>query len=281
MATFKALLNEMAQAHIDNQVAQYILDGNFEKAAERYIDNIEKKGAKLPKTSSGTTTKMRKDNYAKNLQADEQLVDKITNDMWDKFDAAYKEAVAGDVPAERKTTKGKAQKTAEGETEVKTSGQSQKAIKSSLEKKLVKVRMEFEALLDKTEDEDKKEEIQEHIDGLNVMIEALRQKGAALPPKVQDELKKRYDKIQSTVKKKMGQEDDEDEDDEDDTYDEEEAKRAVDKIRAKLAGMKDYDDVEGLWREWLDRQKELRRGIANEAVENRMRSVLEIVKGDK
>jgi|GEM_PF-3007457 hypothetical protein len=280
MATFKGLLDEMAQAHIDNQVAQYILDGSFEKAVQRYIDNIEKKGGKLSKTSSGTTKKMRKQNYAENLQADKELADKITDEMWNKFDEAYKKQVEGEVDTERKTTKGKVRKTAEGKAEVKTSGQSQKIVKSNLEKKLVKTRMEYEALLKKTEDEDKKNEIQEHINGLNIMIKVLRQSAtkAPLPSKVQDELKRRYDKIQQNVQKQISKQGGDE--DEDDKYDEEAAKRAVDKIRAKLAGMKDYDDVEGLWREWLDRKKELEIEGQNESIERGLKQLLEMVKGE-
>jgi len=280
MATFKGLLDEMAQAHIDNQVAQYILDGSFEKAVQRYIDNIEKKGGKLSKTSSGTTKKMRKQNYAENLQADKELADKITDEMWNKFDEAYKKQVEGEVDTERKTTKGKVRKTAEGKAEVKTSGQSQKIVKSNLEKKLVKTRMEYEALLKKTEDEDKKNEIQEHINGLNIMIKVLRQSAtkAPLPSKVQDELKRRYDKIQQNVQKQISKQGGDE--DEDDKYDEEAAKRAVDKIRAKLAGMKDYDDVEGLWREWLDRKKELEIESQNESIERGLKQLLEMVKGE-
>ena len=282
MATFKGLLDEMAQAHIDNQVAQYILDGSFEKAVQRYIDNIEKKGGKLSKTSSGTTKKMRKQNYAENLQADKELADKITDEMWNKFDEAYKKQIEGEVDTERKTTKGKVRKTAEGKAEVKTSGQSQKIVKSNLEKKLVKTRMEYEALLKKTEDEDKKNEIQEHINGLNIMIKVLRQSAtkAPLPSKVQDELKRRYDKIQQNVQKQISKQGGDEDEDEDDKYDEEAAKRAVDKIRAKLAGMKDYDDVEGLWREWLDRKKELEIEGQNESIERGLKQLLEMVKGE-
>lgn len=84
------LINEMAQAHIDNQVVDLVLDGKYDEAAQKYIENMQLKGANVPRSSSATTKKFREDKYAKGLKADKEKIEQVSNEMWDKFDAAYK-----------------------------------------------------------------------------------------------------------------------------------------------------------------------------------------------
>jgi hypothetical protein len=287
------VLSEMAQSHIDDKVAQEIIDKNYEKAAQIYLDNIEKTTANPTPKIKMTTNKLRVGNYAKSLKANKELMNKIKKEDWDEFDKAYlqilkKEGV--DINPKRKTTKGKVQKTKEGEAEIKSSGQSQKVIKDRLESNLVKVRMEYEKLLEKTENEDKKAEIKEHIDGINTMIEVLRKtkEGAIFPQEDREKLKKKYDIIQKNIKEKIQKKEDKDEEDEDgdEGYNEKVALAAVNKIKTRLAGMKDYDDMEKVWKDWLDRKHEMDEKLMKRArplrqeentIEDKIKSLYELV----
>lgn len=257
--TFQQVLNEMAQQHIDNQVAELIINGDYDKAAERYIDNIEKAGGKIAKTSSGTTKKLRAEKYAKGLKADKELMDQITDEMWDEFDKSYKQQVGTKEGEEGKktTTKGKAQRTKEGETEIKTSGQSQKVIKDKLEEKLVKAReANKKELQNKDLTDEQKAILQTGIDQINLMIEALRQskKGAVLPPEKQEELKNMYGKIQEKAKKEIMKQQ-ENEEDEEEKYSEKDAKDAIDDMLARSKGMKELRSTNQMWKDWLKSKK--------------------------
>jgi hypothetical protein len=99
------VINEMAQAHVDNQVVDLVLDGKYDEAAQKYIENMQLKGANVPRSSSATTKKFRQDKYAKGLKADKEKIEQVSDEMWDEFDAAYKKQIEQSSESGGKTKK--------------------------------------------------------------------------------------------------------------------------------------------------------------------------------
>ena len=249
-------LDEMAQQHIDNEVVDLIKNGKYKEAAQRYIDNHGT--AKLAQKASATTTKLKRGDFAKNLAAGQGKVSGVSKDGWTAFENAYSELMGTSGQEKRgyKKTKGTVEKST---GEVKTTGQTRQKGLVKLENKLRTVAQGFQNELESTDDPEKKEEIQAHIDALETLGNALQytKKGeATLPPRTEEELKKlrdKYKKIGLQIKKAAKKEPE----DETDEYDEKVAADAIARLQRKLAGVKDLSDVNDLIADFRERKEML------------------------
>lgn len=201
---FITILQEMAATHMDNSVGELMAKGRVIDAVRKYIKNMESKNATIAKNSTAVTNKIREGRAPKSLKIDKKILDEIPNERWDEFDEIYRKTVSGEgVKKSYKTQKGKTIKTKDGEEIVITSGQKQKVIKDELETKMLRIKKEFEDQLSKVENEVEKERIKEHIRGLDIAIDGLREthRRPVLDADPKD-LKNRYDKITKEYKAK-------------------------------------------------------------------------------
>lgn len=192
---------EMAQQHFDNQIVDLIKDGEFEKAAEKYIDNHGT--TKPPQKATATTSKLKRGDFAKSLKADPSKVEGINKEEWASFEQAYSELMGTAEQEKRgyKKTKG----TVDAATgKVKTSAQSGSARVAALEKleaKIQKIAGEHQKAIEASDDEEEKEELKDKLRGLEILGQALQNTKAGratIPPQTEKEYERlaaRYEKI--------------------------------------------------------------------------------------
>ena len=246
-------IDEMAQQHFDDEVVNLIKSGEFEKAAEKYIENHG--SGKLAQKATATTGKLARGDFAKTLKANPEAVSKINKTQWDSFNQAYADLMGTGDQEKRgyKKTKG----TVDSATgKIKTSAQSgasRAASINKLEAKLQKIGAEYQKKLEDAETDEEREEIQSHLDGLEILGQALQntKKGkGSLPPESDAEIKKledKYAKIEAAMGKKMDRPvakygDDETRTDDEQEKVEQEAQRRLKK--RMHPGLRTLDDIE-------------------------------------
>ena len=258
-------IKEMAQSHFDDKVADLILNSKYDEAAQAYIDNHGT--AKLATTPKITINKLRKGEFAKGLKVDQEKVKKISDRQWDEFIKAY-EASVGSGGSEKRKYEKSIGKVDAATGEVKTSatatakGTAAKATK--LEEKVIKLIKEFDALVrNKDLPEAKREEALAHVDGLDVLLQSIQFAKAGrslMPPQSEEEVKKlkeRYEKIGKTYSERNKVRTDV-EGEAEPEFDEEIAKKATDRLIARLNAITDLDDVDQAWRDWVARKREMK-----------------------
>ncbi len=243
-------VNEMAQQHFDDDVVKFIKSGEFEKAAERYIDLHGT--AKLAQKATATTGKLKIGNFAKTLKADPEEVKKITKSEWEKFERTYTDLMGTSSEGKRKYTKTKGT-VDPGTGKIKTSSQSgaTRAVSiNKLEAKIQKIAGEFQKQLqDKELEDENKEEIKSHLEGLTILGQALQytKKGkGTLPLENKEDVKKledRYKKIEAALGKKMNRPIAKYADEP--SAEDKTVERAVRKVKKRLGlGLGNIDDIE-------------------------------------
>ena len=242
---------EMAQQHFDDEIFDLIQKGKYSEAAQRYIDNQQAKGYKVPKKPGATVSKLKKGSFSKGFVANKEKAKKITDEQWDEFSKAYEQITGAGEKRDYKGKKG----TEDPRGEVITSRSTIENAKG-LRKKVKALAKEFKELLPGKE-ELEREEILSHMEGLQIMYDALENtiKGkATIPPETEEgikKLKERYKKIGKTFEKRA------EEKDEEDKVSDEERAQAFAELRSRLRGFTDHEDVDGLWRDWHERKKRI------------------------
>lgn len=202
-------MDEMAQQHFDDEVVDLIKAGEFEKAAEKYIDNHG--SAKLAQKATATTGKLARGDFAKTLKADPEKVSKIPKTAWDSFNQAYADLMGTSEQEKRgyKKTKGSVD-SATGKIKTSAqSGASRAASINKLEAKIQKIAGEYQSKLEAAETDEEKEEARSHLEGLQILGQALQntKKGkGTIPPESEAQIKKledKYAKIEAAMGKKM------------------------------------------------------------------------------
>lgn len=245
---------EMAQQHFDNEIFDLIQQGKYEEAANRYIENQQAKGYKVPKKPGATVNKLKRGEFSKGFTASQEKAGEITNQQWDEFSKAYENIMGGTGKREYKKRKG----TEDPKGGIITSQSSMENAKK-LRKKLQMLAQEYKKVYDEAESEEARQEALAHISGLRTMFDALGNtlRGKpTLPPETEKEIQKLKDRYEKIGKKFEKQAEKADPDDDEVASDEERAE-AMAKLRSRLRGFTDPEDVEGLWKDWLERKRRI------------------------
>ncbi|MGV9206147.1 MAG: hypothetical protein ACOC44_19235, partial [Promethearchaeia archaeon] len=198
---------------------------------------------------------LKRGEVSKGFKASHDKLAEISDEDWDKFSEEYEKIMGAGEKREYKSRKG----TKDPKGEVITSRSIRENAKR-LQKKVVMLAKEYKDIADRAETEEKKQEALSHFEGLKIMYEALNntiQGRATLPPDTEEKietLKKRYEKIGKRFEKEAQVKTPEDEEE---TYDPEVAAKAIRNIRTRLLGTRDYEDIEGLWKDWLERKRQI------------------------
>jgi len=148
---YNTQLEEMAQQHFDDEVVSLMKSGDYEQAANKYIDNHGT--AKLAQKATATTGKLKQSNFAKTLKAKTEDVESITNAQWKGFEQAYADLMGSSEESKRKYTKTKGT-VDPGTGKIKTSSQSgatRSVSINKLEAKLQKIGAEYQKQLQDAE----------------------------------------------------------------------------------------------------------------------------------
>lgn len=247
-------IKEMASQHFDDEILDFILKSEYALAAQKYIDNQQDAGYKVPKKATATVNKLKKQEFSKSFTADQEKARKIRSDEWDKFSQAYEQITGAGEKREYKTQKGSIDK-ATGE--IKTSGRDPKEAAQKLRDKVAQLGNEFKDLADNATSKVEKEELLSHFEGLKIIFDALGNTMRGLPtfpPEREEEIRKleqRYERIGKVYIRKAGKSEDEM-----DAVTPQERAMAVSRVKARLTGVRDFDDVEDLWKEYFQIKKE-------------------------
>lgn len=200
---FISILQEMAAAHMDQEVGDLMARGEVEEAVKKYIYNMVKKKAKIARTSTAVTNKIREKRVPKALKIDPETLKKIPEHKWDAFDKAYERIVKEyqDKKSLDLSTKikGHAVKTKEGEEVGITSGHTQNLIKQDLVKTIAKAKIEADKKLADATSDAERERIKENLAGLEILYNSFREtfKGRGVLDADPKKLKQRYNRIQT------------------------------------------------------------------------------------
>lgn len=210
---FITLLQEMAATHMGDEVAKLMIKGEkseseeekksyIKKAVEKYIQNMLDKKAKVAKTSTAVTKKIKEGRPPKSLKISDTQLGKISKESWDKFDEIYKEEAKDHfVSKERKkseTQKGQAVKNKEGEEVGMTGGQRQDVIKRELSRAIYKAKTDLEKGLENAKSDEEKKNFEEYLKGLETLYKGFQASGVKGILKHDPEKKReQYKKIQT------------------------------------------------------------------------------------